>query len=236
MKEKTQLFVNNIFAKVAKRYDIFNHLFSFNIDNIWKSKVVELSNFCEDSKILDLCTGTADIAIKFAKAGAKNVIAVDISKEMINIGEKKVEKLNLTNKISFIEADAFNLPFAEQSFDIITIGFGIRNLQNTHKAIQKIKPLLKPNGKLLILEFSPKQKGFLGLLFKCYLHYIMPYVAGLITGAFREYKYLANTIMNYHTPQEMSDLMKEVNLMNVQDNPLFLGVAHIYSGKLIEKK
>ncbi len=230
--KKPQIFINKIFAKVAKRYDIFNHIFSFNIDNIWKRKVVTNSNACADSKILDLCTGTADIAIKFAQSGCNNVTAVDISKEMLSIGKAKVEKLNLTEKIKFIESDAFNLPFADESYDIITIGFGIRNLQETYRIIEKLKPLLKPNGELLILEFSPEQKGFLGLIFKFYLNFIMPYVAGVLTGAFDEYKYLANTIKNYHSPNEMIAFMENAEFKNINDIPLFLGIAHIYKGTI----
>ncbi|MDD8030923.1 MAG: bifunctional demethylmenaquinone methyltransferase/2-methoxy-6-polyprenyl-1,4-benzoquinol methylase UbiE [Acidobacteriota bacterium] len=220
-----------LFSVIATHYDFLNHLLSFNFDRTWRQRLVSLSCFQPDSRILDVCTGTGDIAIEFACRGAHDVTGLDLSAGMLARAQQKIEKLNLATRIKLEKGSALNLPYADMTFDLVTIGFGLRNLPDYARGISEMARVLKPLGRLFILEFSlPPNKltyGFYSLYLKIYL----PLAGRLFSGSARAYSYLASSIFNFLNQKEVIGLMRESGLRNVFCLNLTAGVVTLYSGQ-----
>ena len=220
-----------LFSVIAKNYDFLNHLLSFNLDRAWRRRLVSLSRFRPGDKILDVCTGTGDIAIEFARCGAHDVTGIDLSAGMLARAQKKIEKLDLTTRIKLETGSALSIPYADKTFDLVTIGFGLRNLPDYARGISEMARLLKPSGRLLILEFSlPLNKltyGFYSLYLKNYL----PLAGRLFSGSARAYSYLASSIFSFLKPEEVIALMRQSGLRNLSCLNLTAGVVTLYSGQ-----
>jgi len=220
-----------IFSVIAKNYDFLNHLLSFNLDRSWRQRLVSLSGFRPDSRILDVCTGTGDIAIEFARRGAHDVTGIDLSAGMLARAQQKIEKLNLATKIKLKTGSVLNLPYADQTFDLVTIGFGLRNLPDYSWGISEMARVLKPSGRLLILEFSlPPSKLTYGL-YSLYLKNYLPLAGRLFSGSARAYSYLASSIFSFLKPEEVISLMRQSGLRNLSCLNLTAGVVTIYSAQ-----
>ena len=182
------------------------------------------------ARILDLCTGTGDLAIEFAKQDAScHCFGIDISDKMLEIAKAKVEKLGLPDQIELLEADAMNIPFDDGSFDIVCMGFGLRNLPDAENGIREISRVLKKDGKVLILEFSPTQRGVLGWLYnKIILKFMIPVIGGCVSGSRNAYKYLSTSVDGFLTPEKVLEIMSDQGLTNVTATPLTSGIAYIY--------
>ena len=220
-----------LFSVIAKNYDFLNHLLSFNLDRAWRRRLVSLSRFRPGDKILDVCTGTGDIAIEFARCGAHDVTGIDLSAGVLARAQKKIEKLDLTTRIKLETGSALSIPYADKTFDLVTIGFGLRNLPDYARGISEMARLLKPSGRLLILEFSlPLNKltyGFYSLYLKNYL----PLAGRLFSGSARAYSYLASSIFSFLKPEEVMALMRQSGLRNLSCLNLTAGVVTLYSGQ-----
>ena len=220
-----------LFSVIAKNYDFLNHLLSFNLDRAWRRRLVSLSRFRPGDKILDVCTGTGDIAIEFARCGAHDVTGIDLSAGMLARAQKKIEKLDLTTRIKLETGSALSIPYADKTFDLVTIGFGLRNLPDYARGISEMARLLKPSGRLLILEFSlPLNKltyGFYSLYLKNYL----PLAGRLFSGSARAYSYLASSIFSFLKPEEVISLMRQSGLGDLSCLNLTAGVVTLYSGQ-----
>lgn len=220
-----------IFSVIAKNYDFLNHLLSFNLDRSWRRRLVILSRFRPDSRILDVCTGTGDIAIEFARRGARDVTGIDLSAGMLARAQQKIEKLNLATKIKLETGSVLNLPYADQTFDLVTIGFGLRNLPYYSRGISEMARVLKPSGRLLILEFSlPTNKLTYGL-YSLYLKNYLPLAGRLFSGSARAYSYLASSIFSFLKPEEVMALIRQSGLRNLSCLNLTAGVVTIYSAQ-----
>jgi len=220
-----------IFSVIAKNYDFLNHLLSFNLDRSWRRRLVILSRFRPDSRILDVCTGTGDIAIEFARRGARDVTGIDLSAGMLARAQQKIEKLNLATKIKLETGSVLNLPYADQTFDLVTIGFGLRNLPYYSRGISEMARVLKPSGRLLILEFSlPTNKLTYGL-YSLYLKNYLPLAGRLFSGSARAYSYLASSIFSFLKPEEVISLMRQSGLGDLSCLNLTAGVVTLYSGQ-----
>ena len=220
-----------LFSVIAKNYDFLNHLLSFNFDRTWRQRLVSLSGFRPDSRILDVCTGTGDIAIEFARRGAHDVTGLDLSAGMLAQAQQKIQNLNLTTRTKLETGSALNLPYADETFDLVTIGFGLRNLPDFARGISEMARVLKPSGRLLILEFSlPPNKltyGFYSLYLKNYL----PLAGRLFSGSACAYSYLASSIFSFLKPEEVIALMRQSGLSNISCLNLTAGVVNLYSGQ-----
>ena len=220
-----------LFSVIAKNYDFLNHLLSFNLDRSWRRRLVILSGFQPDSRILDVCTGTGDIAIEFARRGARDVTGIDLSAGMLARAQQKIEKLNLATKIKLETGSVLNLPYADQTFDLVTIGFGLRNLPDYSWGISEMARVLKPSGRLLILEFSlPPSKLTYGL-YSLYLKNYLPLAGRLFSGSARAYSYLASSIFSFLKPEEVISLMRQSGLGDLSCLNLTAGVVTLYSGQ-----
>lgn len=182
--------------------------------------------------ILDVCTGTGDIAIQFAqKDGAGEVVGIDLSEEMIRIARRKTKSNGFEGKIKLLRGDVLNLPFEDRSFDIVSIGFGLRNLTDRKGGISEMVRILKDGGRLVILEFSPSPSGFFGAGYRLYLNFIIPAVGGIISGSASAYRYLPTSIANFLEPEEIMKLMGTEGLKKLYSERLTGGIAYIYRGE-----
>ena len=179
--------------------------------------------------ILDLATGTGDFAVEGLKTGAEKIIGADISEGMMEIGRKKIEKLGLQNKIEFRKGDAEKLEFGDNTFDAITIGFGVRNFQNLEKGLTEMKRVLKPGAKVVILEFS-KAKGWFKPFYNFYFKNMLPLIGKMISKDTSAYTYLPDSVNAFPEGDAFVAILEKCGYKNASQKPLTLGVATIYTG------
>ena len=221
--------VEQMFNKVSKKYDILNRILSFGIDKGWRNKVFKIVKKSNPKSILDIATGTGDLAIKLSKI--TNVIGIDISKGMLEVGEEKIKQKKLTERIILKLADAENLPFKDNSFDTITVAFGVRNFENLEKGINEIKRVLKNNGKLIVLEFSQPKNIIVSSIYNLYSKYFMPFVGGIISKDKKAYKYLDESSRKFISGEKFLNLLEHIGLKNNKCKRLTFGIASIYTGE-----
>jgi demethylmenaquinone methyltransferase/2-methoxy-6-polyprenyl-1,4-benzoquinol methylase len=220
--------VKNMFANISGKYDILNDILSFGTHRSWKTKFVKMTNPDGNSKILDIATGTGDIAFKFyeLKFGRVKITGIDFTPEMINIANERKQNRN----INFIVGDALNLPFEDNTFDINTISFGIRNVDDVKKSLTEMARVLKPGGRAAILEFGQARKPF-AYIYNFYSKYIMPFLGKLISGDDSAYCYLPDTAAKFPSGNNFVQIMKSTNCFsNITVKELMFGVAYIYLG------
>jgi demethylmenaquinone methyltransferase/2-methoxy-6-polyprenyl-1,4-benzoquinol methylase len=226
-----------MFNQISAQYDLCNHLLSLGGDIRWRKTLVRyFPTTSEQLMILDLATGTADVLIcltRDPKLGARiyRAVGVDLAENMLTIGREKVHRLGLDHIIQLRTADAHCLPFAENDFHAVSMAFGIRNVENPVIVLKEMYRVLKTGGHALILEFSMPSHAFIRLGHLAYLRGIVPLVGGLISGHFRAYRYLNQSVERFPYGEHFCRLMRQVGFQNVRANPLFLGVASIYQGE-----
>ena len=233
-------YVRSMFNNIAPTYDKLNHILSLNIDKIWRKKAVkrivknlknsESEKLKNNSQVLDVACGTADSTIALAKAGVPRVIGVDISEEMLKVGEKKIDKLNLNSVISLKVEDCENLSIEDNTFDAAFIAFGIRNFEDKKKGLKELHRVLKPNGHLLILELSVPQNKILLSLYKLYFLHILPFIGKKISGDNKAYTYLPQSVMNFPKPKDFLQTMEECGFKDVRQKALTFGLCRMYEG------
>jgi demethylmenaquinone methyltransferase/2-methoxy-6-polyprenyl-1,4-benzoquinol methylase len=236
-KESVDLSPENrrLFTAIAVRYDLLNHLLSWNIDRRWRRKLVESAGAKPDEKILDLCTGTADIAIRFARMNeTEKITGIDFSEAMLKIARRKIKKRGFDIKIRLLQGDALHLPFENGSFDIVSIGFGLRNLTDRQGGIDEMVRILNNGGRVLILEFSPPQKTLFGWGYNVYLKTVIPVLGGMVSGSIEAYRYFSSSVAGFLRPDEVTELMIKSGLKNIQVKSLTGGIAYIYRGEKIQ--
>ena len=219
--------VTKLFNDIAKSYDFFNHFFSFGVDYYWRSRLVKKASISKQHIVLDVATGTGDVAFNMASK-AKHVTGLDIASEMIKIANQKNNKKKFNN-INFLVGDGEKLPFDDKSFDIITIAFGFRNISNQEKALQEFNRVLKSNGKLLILEFSQPKSRFFGMLYKFYSYKVMPMIASLITKKYA-YEYLPESIDMFSSRLEIKDKLETAQFRDIEIIDMTFGISTIFTG------
>jgi len=222
--------VEQMFDNIAPRYDFMNGLLSVGIHSRWRKKAIHLLREKNPKLILDLATGTGDFAIEAINLNPDKIIAADISEGMMKIGQEKVKKKNLSSIISFQKADSENLPFEENYFDAITVGFGVRNFENLLKGLQNMHRVLKPNATAVILEFSKVKTFPAKQLFGFYFNFICPVLGKLFTKDKSAYTYLPDSVNAFPSGKEFEDVMRKAGFREIKSKPLTFGVATIYTG------
>ena len=222
-----KLQVAKMFDNIAKSYDFLNHFLSFGMDFYWRKKAVsKLTN--SPKKILDVATGTADFAIAATKMKEVQIIGIDISEKMLEIGENKIKQKGLEKQIKLQLADSENLPFESGSFDGITAGFGVRNFENLQLGLSEMCRVLKEDGIAVILEPS-KPKAFpVKQIYSAYSHYILPFFGRLISKDNRAYNYLPESVDTFPENEKFIDILKAVGFTKAQHLPLTLGIVSLY--------
>jgi demethylmenaquinone methyltransferase / 2-methoxy-6-polyprenyl-1,4-benzoquinol methylase len=216
--------VRDMFSQIAPRYDLLNHLLSFEIDRIWRKRAArQLRPILErpDAIVLDLCCGTGDLSFCLAGEGKAHIIGADFAHPMLvrakeKSGAQAAKSSNGAQRVPpFLEADALRLPFADQSFDLVTTAFGFRNLANYEAGLREIHRILKPGGTIAILEFTEPPDSLLGKLYRVYFREILSRVGGLISGNYAAYTYLPKSVSRFFLPPELAALMSEVGYVSV---------------------
>ncbi|MDQ6812120.1 MAG: bifunctional demethylmenaquinone methyltransferase/2-methoxy-6-polyprenyl-1,4-benzoquinol methylase UbiE [Bacteroidota bacterium] len=223
--------VTEMFDNIAFRYDFLNRFLSVGIDVDWRKKAIKQLQSVQPQTVLDVATGTADVAILTHKLLHPNKITgIDISEGMLDIGRQKIKKLGLTSEIELLKGDSETIAFADNTFDAITVAFGVRNYQNLEKGLSEMLRVLKPGGKLVVLEFSrPKQFLFKGV-YNFYMNTIAPRFGKLIAKNKDAYQYLNDSVQRFPEGQQFIAILKHVGYTPTYSKPLTLGICTIYCG------
>ncbi len=220
--------VAEMFDTISGKYDGLNRVISFGIDIKWRKKVVKLVGKTNPKNILDVATGTGDLAINLSKTGAREIIGLDISAGMLKVGEEKIKAKKLESIISMVKADGENLPYEENYFDAITVAFGVRNFENLEKGLSEIFRVLKPGGIFVVLETSlptrtPYKQGY-----KFYSTKILPLIGRIFSKDRSAYSYLSESAAAFPYGEAFNNILKKIGFIAIEDKPQTFGVATIY--------
>jgi len=226
-----KIFVRNKFAAISKRYDLLNSLLSFQIDRYWRWVTTrELAGF-PSGPVLDLCAGTLPLALELARqAPERQVVAIDFCEDMLRCGIGSLPADNRRHRIAPICGDGEAIAARDNSFWGVTVAFGVRNLGRPQKGLEEMCRVLKPGGKLLILEFSRPGNPLVKPVYNFYLNRVLPKVAGAISGDREAYEYLASSIAAFYEPKELLTMMRQAGFREAHARPLTFGVVTIYTG------
>ncbi len=219
--------VEAMFDAVAPRYDFLNRFMSLGIDITWRKKVVKRLRALKEPAILDIATGTADLAIMMASLKPKSIRGIDISAQMLQVGDKKILEKNLNHIITLQKADSEHLPFADNTFDAATVSFGVRNFQDLDKGLTEIYRVLKPGATFIILEFSKVKVFPIKQLYEFYFRYITPAIGKLLSTK-QAYAYLPESVAAFPEGTEMISILQEIGFKKSTCTPLSFGIASIY--------
>lgn len=219
--------VEDMFDNIAPKYDLLNHVLSMKIDVLWRNTLVKWMNQDAPQEVLDVATGTGDLAIAVQKGTNAKVVGLDLSQQMLNVGIIKIKKLKLDDKISMQKGDAEKLPFEDNRFDAVSVSFGVRNFENLTKGLAELRRVVKENRSVYILEFS-KVEGFLGPFYMFYFRNILPLIGRLVSKDNRAYTYLPDSVNSFPYGEKMKKILLEVGFKKVEYKKLSLGIATIY--------
>ena len=220
--------VENMFDRIAPKYDFFNRLFSLRIDLLWRKNLVNWMQSDDPKQILDVAAGTGELAIALWKKFGVKITAVDLSQEMLNLADKKIKQLGAD--ITIQKANAENLPFESNKFDAVSVGFGVRNFENLEKGLSELRRVVKENGNVYILEFS-KMEGVLSPLYNFYFNKVLPFLAKMISGEKEAYAYLPDSVQNFPFGERMKNILLDLGFSKVEYKKLSLGIVTIYKAK-----
>lgn len=224
--------VAEVFHSVANKYDVMNDLMSMGIHRLWKRYTIEISGVRPGQKVLDLAGGTGDLAAKFARIVGQtgHVTLSDINNSMLNVGRDRLTDKGILGNVDFVQANAECLPFPDNHFDLITIAFGLRNVTDKDKALRSMHRVLKPGGKLLVLEFSKPTVKALSPLYDAYSFKILPFIGKLITNDADSYRYLAESIRMHPDQETLKDMMANAGFTSCDYFNLSAGIVALHRG------
>ncbi len=223
--------VAEMFDNISPRYDFLNRFLSMGVDIGWRKKTVKAVAQSKPQRILDVATGTADLAIELTKSGAKEIIGCDISEGMLSIGKEKIKKKELDNVIRLQSGDSEQLPFEDNSFDAVTVAFGVRNFQTPVKGLTEINRVLKKGSKIYVLEFSEPEKFPVKQLYSFYFKYILPFWGRLISKDNAAYTYLPNSVKAFPHGEAFLQLLTASGFHKNSAKKLSFGIASLYIGE-----
>ena len=220
--------VTKMFDTISNNYDGLNRVISFGIDVKWRKKVVKIVAENEPDTILDIATGTGDLAISLAQTKATKITGLDISPGMLEVGKQKVLQARLENKVEMLLGDSENIPFDSNSFDAITVAFGVRNFENLEKGLSEIYRVLNPGGRLVILETSVPTKTPYKQGYNFYSKRILPLIGKIFSKDRVAYKYLSESASIFPYGETFNNILRKIGFINVEDRPQTFGAATIY--------
>ncbi|KKO20533.1 MAG: bifunctional demethylmenaquinone methyltransferase/2-methoxy-6-polyprenyl-1,4-benzoquinol methylase UbiE [Candidatus Brocadia sp.] len=230
---KKGVYIQQMFGSIARVYDLLNTILSFNFDKSWRKFAVKVSNVTPDAKVLDVCTGTGDLAIAYSRVlnGSGRVIGSDFCHEMVRLAELKLKRRNLSDKIKVIDADTLRLPFRDNSFQVSGVAFGIRNVADLRAGIAEMVRITAPGGRVVILEFSqPINPVFKGIYY-FYFKKILPFIGRLISRSkYNAYSYLPSSVLNFPDRYGLRTQMESCGLEDVKIYPKTLGIVTVHVG------
>jgi demethylmenaquinone methyltransferase/2-methoxy-6-polyprenyl-1,4-benzoquinol methylase len=231
LKEKKRADVESMFDSIAWRYDFLNHFLSFNFDRLWRRRAIKIiSRSYKSPSILDVATGTGDLAIEAMRLNPTRITGIDISRKMLEIGIEKIAKKGLDRKIELIQGDSENMPFEDELFDVAMVAFGVRNFSDPLKGLKEMKRVVRKGGMIMVLEFS-KPSGFpFKPLYNFYFRNILPLFGRFFSKDKAAYSYLPDSVMNFPDNEEFLKLLIQAGFSGTHQVKLTGGVASIYTG------
>ncbi|WP_437371966.1 bifunctional demethylmenaquinone methyltransferase/2-methoxy-6-polyprenyl-1,4-benzoquinol methylase UbiE [Maribacter litoralis] len=223
--------VTKMFDTISKNYDGLNRVISFGIDIKWRKKVVEILKKEQPNSILDIATGTGDLAIALTKTGARKIVGLDISPGMLEVGKEKVTNKNLDSTIEMVVGDSENLVFENNTFDAVTVSFGVRNFETLETGMAEILRVLKPNGTLVVLETSVPTKTPYKQGYSFYTKNILPLIGKIFSKDDSAYGYLSESASVFPHGESFNNILREIGFIDVTNKPQTFGVASIYVAK-----
>lgn len=226
--------IQEMFGTIAPRYDFLNRLLSLGIDRRWRTKAVRLLKYQEGSRILDVATGTGDVALEIARTTPSSVkiTGADFCQEMIDLGQVKVASSPYAGRIDFRVAPCEDLPFPDNTFDSVTIAFGIRNVVDRKLGLAEMWRVLRPGGRMIILEFSTPRSQLFRQIYYFYFRRLLPMIGGLFSR-YNAYKYLPDSVLEFPSHEEFSRMIAEAGFKNIHIHELTFGIATIYAGEKV---
>ncbi|HYG15515.1 MAG TPA: bifunctional demethylmenaquinone methyltransferase/2-methoxy-6-polyprenyl-1,4-benzoquinol methylase UbiE [Bacteroidia bacterium] len=223
--------VEKMFDNIAHRYDFLNHFLSMGIDKAWRRTAIKKLSAVKPQSVLDIATGTGDIAFEVHKRlKPQTLVGLDLSEGMLSFAREKARKKGLKNAITFVKGDSENLHFADNSFEAVIVSFGVRNFENLEKGLTEIARVLKPGGKLVVLEFSRPKTFPVKQLYNFYFSYILPLWGKLISKDQSAYTYLPESVKSFPEGNEFCRIMERLGFGSVEQKPLTFGICTVYSG------
>jgi demethylmenaquinone methyltransferase/2-methoxy-6-polyprenyl-1,4-benzoquinol methylase len=229
--DKRPSIIRKMFDRIAPTYDRLNTILSFSLDKTWRRAAINLLEIRAGDAVLDIATGTGDMAIPAAHGGG-NVIGIDLSREMLLRALGKAKEQGLRARYSVVQGDALSMPFRDETFTSAMVAFGIRNMNNLEAFLAEIHRVLCMGGRFSVLEFSLPESLLFRWIYGVYLTYVVPLIGGLISGDYDTYRYLRDSVTEFPVPGTLEDMMKGQGFRIVRSRPIFGGISHLY---LIEK-
>lgn len=231
---KKGVYIQQMFGSIAKVYDLLNTILSFNFDKSWRKFAVKVSNATADARVLDVCTGTGDLAIAYSKVlnGSGRVIGSDFCHEMVRLADRKLKKKDHAGRIKVIEADTLHLPFQDNSFQVSAVAFGIRNVSDLRAGITEMVRITAPGGRVMILEFSQPTNPVFKAIYYYYFKKILPFIGKLISRSkYNAYSYLPSSVLNFPDRYGLRAQMESCGLKDVTIYSRTLGIVTIHVGQ-----
>jgi demethylmenaquinone methyltransferase / 2-methoxy-6-polyprenyl-1,4-benzoquinol methylase len=232
--DKREVRIRRMFGHIAPTYDLLNHLLSLNIDKYWRWRTTRIVPPSGSAPILDLCTGTGDLALAYDRAasGAVPIIGADFCHEMLQPAREKTRQARASGRISFVEADAQRLPLPDSVFQITTVAFGLRNVTDTDRGIAEMVRVTRPGGRIAILEFSQPRNRLFGALYRFYFRRVLPCIGQLISRSSENaYRYLPESVLEFPDGEALAQRLRAHGLSDVCWYPLTFGIATLYVGR-----
>jgi demethylmenaquinone methyltransferase/2-methoxy-6-polyprenyl-1,4-benzoquinol methylase len=231
--DKSEIRVRRMFGEIAGRYDFLNHLLSMGVDHYWRWRTVRRVPPTSDAPILDLCTGTGDLALAYLRAGGGKtpVFGADFCHEMLVVGEGKARRAGANGQLNFLEADAQRLPLPDNHFQIVCVAFGLRNITDTDRGLREMARVCRPGGRVAVLEFSQPTWQPFRAIYGWYFRHVLPRIGqALARNASDAYNYLPDSVGEFPSGEALAERMRGAGLHDVRYIPLTLGVATLYVG------
>ena len=222
--------VTGMFNNIARYYDFLNHFLSLNRDVIWRRKAIDELVSDNPKVILDVATGTADLAIEASRLNPDKIIGIDISDNMLQLAKDKIQKRQLSPLIEIQKGDSESLPFPDESFDAVIVAFGVRNFEDLNKGLAEMFRVLKKNGRVVILEFSRPRSFPFKQIFSIYFNNILPFAGKIISRDNHAYRYLPDSVRAFPDGKDFLNLLSHIGFTSLIQKPLSLGICSIYTG------
>ena len=224
--------IGRMFDRIAPTYDLLNTILSFSLDKTWRRAAITLLEIRAGDTVLDIATGTGDLALPAADGGGK-VVGIDISRQMLLRALGKAEEQDILTRYSVVQGDALSMPFRDETFNSAMVAFGIRNMNNLEAFLAEIYRVLSIRGRFSVLEFSLPERSPFRWIYGAYLTYVVPIIGGLLSGDYDAYRYLRDSVTGFPVPEALEGIMKGQGFRVVLSMPIFGGISHLY---LIEKR
>lgn len=223
--------VAQMFDNISHSYDFLNHFFSLGIDKLWRKKSVRLMKAVAPKQILDVATGTGDFAFEALKLNPEKVTGLDISKGMLKVGREKIAKRKEESRMQFVHGDSESMPFPDNTFDAVTVGFGVRNFQDLEAGLREMHRVLAKDGMAVVLEFSKPKRFPMKQLYFAYFRFVMPLLGKAISKDKSAYNYLPESVMAFPEGQDFEDILADAGYRDTRRYPVTGGIATIYTAR-----